>query len=276
MKKQKYSLTAKERKELRSISEKKNVQGTSEEIITDVADGTEDAAVSVAPRKPYKRWMVIVAMTLGLALVLIAVILPFTCSPYRYVENPVAKIQLSNGMTLEFEIFEDTCPIAATNFIFLAKNKFFNNTIIFDIQQGWVRFGNRKTMTSLVSADEEYCAKLKGFEKEHQDNKFGYRLQPDTSADAKRINEEGMLTFNYKLSSNEFFISSMLNCQTNLGGTDYTPTAFGRYLNDETLANIKAIAEMPLDENSPNTTWVGPQTTVMIKSVKLYNLDGKK
>lgn len=275
MKKKKYSLTAKERKELRK-SKDKSAQKSST-VLSDTAETQIGDEQVLAEKKPkLKWWAMLIIMTLGLALVLTAILLPFTCNEYRYVNNPVAKIELSNGMTLEFEIFEDSCPIAATNFIFLAKNKFFNNTIIFDIQQGWVRFGNYKTMTTYVSDDEEYCAKLKGFSESHKDNKFGYRLQADSSSDAKRYNEEGMLTYNYKQSSNEFFISSARNCQTNMNSIDYTPSVFGRYLNDKTLENVKIISEMPLDENSPSIKWKGPSPAILIKNVKLYNLDNKK
>ncbi len=261
-KKQKYSLTANQRKELRHKEETKV---------------REEGVAEVAAKKKVG-WWIIPLLICALALIVTAIVLPFTCSTYSGVKNPVAKIELSNGMNLEFEIYEDTCPIAATNFIFLARNRFFDGTIIYDSQNGWVRFGEFTSMQTYKTQDKNYMADLEGFYDNHADNKLGYRLYADTSSDAGRYGEEGMLTFNYLNSSCQFFMSSQSNCQTRVENStaDYTPTVVGRALNDQTLAHIKSIAELPRNEESPHSIWKNPLPTITIKSVKLYNLDGKK
>ena len=262
-KKQKYSLTANQRKELRQKDESKAKE--------------EESEVKAVPKNKFG-WWIIPLLICAVALIATAIILPFTCSAYSDVKNPVAKIELSNGMNLEFEIYEDTCPIAATNFIFLARNRFFDGTIIYDSQNGWVRFGEFTSMQTYKTEDKEYMDKLEGFYDNHKDNKLGYRLYADTSPDAGRYGEEGMLTFNYLNSSCQFFMSSQANCQTRVENStsDYTPTVVGRALNDQTLEHIRSIAALPRNEDSPHSIWKNPLPTITIKSVKLYNLDGKK
>lgn len=273
MKKQKYSLTASQRKEIRQrkIEKERKKHHLQQEENT---DDTVDSGETVVAKKKFNWWL-IPLLTAGVVLIAIAIILPFSFNPYLLMDNPVAEIELSTGDTLTFEIYEDTCPIAATNFLFLAKNKYFDNTIVFDIQQQWVRFGNRKSMTELVEDDEDYINSLPGFYDNHK-NKMGYRLKADTSSDAKRYKEEGMLVFNYNQSSCEFFISSDKNLQTWLNSVNYTPTVVGRYMNDETLEAVQRIVQMPFDEYSPSTIWKNPSPTVIIKKVRLYNMDNKK
>lgn len=272
MKKQKYSLTANQRKEMRQRKSGKTNKNTPTNV-DGYGEVNNDGEVVQANKK--FNWWLIPLLIAGVALIAVAVILPFSCNPYMFMDNPVAEIELNTGDKLTFEIYEDSCNIAATNFLFLAKNKYFDNTIIFDIQQKWVRFGNYKSMTELVEDDDAYIESLPGFYDNHK-NKMGYRLKPDTSSDAKRYGEAGMLVFDYKQSSCRFFISSDENLQTNLNGVDHTPTVVGRYLNDETLEAVKRITELPIDENTPSTEWKNPKTPVIIKKVRLYNMDNKK
>ncbi|MCI8613021.1 MAG: hypothetical protein HFE48_04915 [Clostridia bacterium] len=274
MKKQKYSLTASQRKNIRNKANDKQEKNRPADFEGNGDVSAETDAVAVVPKK--FNWWLIPLLGAGIALIVIAIVLPFSCGEYRFIDNPVAKIELSTGDVLEFELYEDTCPIAATNFIFLARNKFFDNTIVFDNQQGWVRFGNYKSMTEYVSQDKEYCEKLPGFSEGHKDNKLGYRLRSDSSDDAKRYMEEGMLVFNYNQSSNEFFISSDKNLQTRLDNINYEPTVVGRYLNDKTLAAVKRIANMESNPSSPHSRWRNPIPVVVIKKVSIYNVDKAK
>ena len=257
-KKQKYSLTAEQRKQLRANENSKGVQKE-----------TQTEAVVKEDRK--FGWWIIPLIVCAVALIVTAVVLPFTCSAYSDVKNPVARIELSNGMELEFEIYEDTCPIAATNFIFLAKNKFFDGTIIYDAQRGWARFGDFVSMSTYKRDDKKYMAGLEGFSDVHKNNKLGYRLYADTSPEAKMYGQAGMLVFDYGNSSCQFFMSSDSNLQTGAN----PPTVVGRYLND-TLDKIREIVAMPLNEESPHTLYKNPIPIITIMSVKLYNLDGKK
>ena len=117
---------------------------------------------------------------------------------------------------------------------------------------------------------------LPGFSEGHKDNKLGYRLRSDSSDDAKRYMEEGMLVFNYNQSSNEFFISSDKNLQTRLDNINYEPTVVGRYLNDKTLAAVKRIANMESNPSSPHSRWRNPIPVVVIKKVSIYNVDKAK
>ena len=81
---------------------------------------------------------------LAILLILVALIAPvimYIVNPYRGYKSVIARFNLSNGMKLEFVIEEDKYDTAATNFIFLATNGFFDNTVFYDAQNGWLRFG---------------------------------------------------------------------------------------------------------------------------------------
>lgn len=277
MRKKNYSLTAKERKELRLKKLQKEMgkvpQAESEPEVAEASGSVKFNAKQIA--------IATAAGVVALMCFFMAVVLPFFFGPYRDVENTVAKIALSNGMVLEFEIYENDCPTAATNFIWLAKNKFFDGTIIYDNSNGWVRFGdyvNAETCRSDPNNkdNEAYYKTLTGIYPNHATKPFGYRLKKDSGKDVDRYGECGMLTFDYSNSSCRFFISAKANAQTRIDGRDYTPAAFGRYLNDSTLKNIEDLASL---ENSPlkgGSRWNCPSPFIRIEKVELFNLKSEK
>lgn len=277
MKKRPYSLTAKERKAQRA--EKPAVQQETSEV----SSGAQTAAA--VKKNSNAKWILLTSI-ICLAAILIAVLVPvclFAVNPYRSLkmDNPVAKMTLSNGMTIEYEIYEDTCPVAATNFIFLAKKGFFDGTIIFDTQNDWVRFGGFET-PAIDRSDKstDYAKHFDGMPG-HTENKFGYRLKSDTSVDAKRTTQEGMLIM-MNTNPTYFQVAARDNAQTNLQGNgtsvDCKGTALGRYLNDKSLENIRAITELTRAADYPtrNKPWKGPEYPVRIEKVRIYNIKDKE
>ena len=91
MKKQKYSLTANQRKEMRqrkSGTVKKNVRSENIEESEEFASDTE----AVRGNKKFNLWLIPLLIA-GVALIAIAIILPFSCNPYMFMDNPVAEIE---------------------------------------------------------------------------------------------------------------------------------------------------------------------------------------
>ena len=165
--------------------------------------------------------------------------------PYRGYDDVIARFNLSNGMTLEYVIDEEHYNAAATNFIFLAKNKFFDNTVFFDAQNGWLRFGGYEEQPSLSSwSSTDYTrTHHKARNKEYVEafdalpndrfkdtmNKFGYRLRADTDGRNKEMrNRADMLEFLYSDKTTEIQFSyreQAINVISSVGGTHNTVLA---------------------------------------------------
>ncbi len=288
-KKQKYSLTAKERKAMRKAGYEPVDTRTPEEKEAD------EKAAEAKRRKTRRIVAVVLIVVLAVALIVTAVVLPVVLSRrrYAYVGRPVAEIHLDNGMTLTFEIFEDTCPVAATNFLYLARIGYFDGTIVFDSQNNWVRFGGFEDTASSSQRryNDAFCDGVSDVPKDEDgDNAFTYRLKSDTSSDASRLTgQAGVLSFLYGETATEFQVAAIDNAQTNRPGSSssLSMTAVGRALDDETLSNIAAIAalsrlESSADGHTVHSYWRAPivssdpVTLIRIESVELFNLSGDK
>ncbi len=286
MKKRAYSLTKKERKARQEMQkEKAGVISQSEKTVVESESvlPEENSAIGEEQAAKTERKTVLVITAVILAAVILittAILLPIlftTVYRYRDINNPVARMELSNGMVLEYEIFEDTCPIAASNFIFLARIGYFDNTIIFDSQNNWVRFGGYETETAHRSANKTFTDTVEGINK-YPNSKFGYRLKADTSSEAKMYDQKGILAFLYNDTATEFQVAAIDGAQLTVQGTyskEYRVTACGRAF-EESMPYIEEIAAMARNEQSQHSTWKAPQPTITIKKVKLYNLDRKK
>lgn len=308
MKKQKrtYSLTAKERKAKRAAAEKKKGSLIEPQNSEELSVEAQEQAMVVA-RKRSKRTTVIIGVTVGVAVLLIltAVLVPvilFAVNPYYGSKTVMARFDLSNGMELEFVIDESEYDTAATNFIFLAENKFFDNTVFYDAQNGWLRFGGYVAQPESNSSSDfsrthhrkdstEYCARFKALASskfQRETYKFGYRLRADSKGTEQRLlNQEGVLAFLYSDTATEFQFSyrdQATNQVISLGSNgnqttyDLVPTMVGHAYNDKTIENLKTIAATAkVNENiSTGYQWRPPTPDIMIETVKIYNLDSAK
>lgn len=300
--KRNYSLTAKERKQKRAQAENKNKH-------ENPTVETESAEVQMqAQQKRVKRSAAFVGSmsALAAAILLTAILTPiiaFVVNPYRGYDDVIARFKLSNGMTLEYVIDEEHYDNAATNFIFLAKNKFFDHTVFFDAQNGWLRFGGYEEQPSLSSwSSTDYTrTHHKARNKEYVEafdalpndrfkdtmNKFGYRLRADSDGtNREMLNRAGMLAFLYSDTSTEFQFSyreQPINDIRSVDGTNTTlsPTLVGYPFGEDTEATIAKLAEIAsyAQDNTSITSgykWKPPTDNIYIDSVKVYNLDKSK
>ncbi|MBD5132165.1 MAG: hypothetical protein HDT28_06215 [Clostridiales bacterium] len=304
-----YSLTAKERKQKRIAAENKAKGASGQQKATaPVKEApvetreSEERAMAVAQKRSKTSALVVgavvgVAIILLITALLVPVILLFV-NPYRGQGEVVARFNLSNGMTLEYVIDEDDYDTAATNFIFLAKNKFFDNTVFYDVQNGWLRFGGYEAPpegttsynTSHHKGDSEsYINNFSALPNNRFDKaarKFGYRLNADKNGrDEKQLNKEGILTFRYSDSATEFQMTYREQATNQLvqenGDNsktyDVNSTMVGHALNQKTIENTKAIAELPTQKNTKSEyVYYSLTSNIMINSVKVYNLDQSK
>lgn len=303
-----YSLTAKERKQKRADTA--SVKPAKADAQTDAA---EQEAAMLAAQKKSKNNAVMIGSIIAVAVVLILVailapVIAYLVNPYRDNKNVIARFDLSNGMRLEYVIDEKAYDTAATNFIFLAKNGFFDNTVFFDAQKGWLRFGgydeqpmitgseNTYEKTKHRSRKYDYCYNFKqipnsAFIYDNKDNtldKFNYHLRADNGGtNASLLGHIGVLAYLYSDTTTEFEFAyaaqatndiEMLTTSGNTSTSDLEATMVGYALNDKTISNLAKIAATA----EPNTMitsgyrWRPPSPTIYIEHVKVYNLDKKK
>ncbi|MCH5154148.1 MAG: hypothetical protein J1F71_02945 [Clostridiales bacterium] len=299
--KRSYSLTAKERKQKRMAEQDKRVGRTTVSNDPDKAEApalSPEAQMALNQRRA-KRSAIIVgcAVSVAIVLIIVALIAPvimFIVNPYRGYDYVIAKFKLSNGMELEYVINEKENDTAATNFIFLATNKFFDNTVFYDAQGGWLRFGGyveQPTSSSSTSFERSknriYSADyLKAFSALPNNrfssltDKFGYRLRVDSkkSSDSS-MRQPGALTFRSDTST-EFQLFYGDNAETvpnNINTIECSMVGYA--LNDQTIKNIEVIsAKAALNTNmdSDGFLWKPPTPNIRIESVRVYNLDSSK
>lgn len=300
-------LTAQQRKELRHKEENKR------KALNEPKPELTPEQIAAKAKKKKTLTIIIISISLGVILIATAIILPIVLlrETSKY---PQAVINLSNGEKIEFEIWEESCPIAATNFIFLAKAGFFNDTIIFDVQQNYVgeekeenlsrnymRFGAYTNYNEADRRDKnkDYIAEIKGFDNlkvdirndyrkysDKRENLFGYRLLKDSGTDTSRFGEKGVISYvsntgadfmiNMKQSATKFFSHNDVYEPTG-NGTDLTSyvRAFGRVTDEKSLKVITDILNMQKNKNT-NKNLVGTTPVIKIKNVKISNLNGYK
>lgn len=290
----KYSLTAKQRKEQRMEAKNKEAEKSAKAEKLEAAPATEEvsgeavsevaAEKTVFGLKPSAFAIIIVCAVLAIALIITAILLP-VLSPrfaYRKVDNPVAVIYLSNGETLEFEVYEKEVPNAATNFLYLAKNNYFNGSIIFDRQNNYIRFGGfYDTEYNHRETDESFNAKFKDITKSASAKyKFQYRLSADTSNQAKFGQTEGYLSFMQNSSSTEFQICTVSGSPLTATNGENTRTvnaiSFARCLNEKVMNKLTELYASMENTVSHGSYWKYPAPVVKIEKIKLYNMDNSK
>ena len=231
----------------------------------------------VKTKKSLKVWILsIIAAFIGIAIIASGIIIPIALNDefVKEYENPHAVIELSNGMKLEYEIYEQDCPNGATNFIYLAEIGYFDGTVLFDKQNGFVRFGGwQENDIHRGDANVKFLEKTERAEK-YKNNKFGYRLQKD-SAKNNLLDMVGALSFSYGKSATEFQItaSSEYSMTIENGGT-WEASPFAMATTDKTIENITKIYNLTADDgtNFYHPYFVAPldkDGLIKIKSVKI-------
>ena len=300
-KKPAYSMTAKERKALRREEEEKRnkaaKQATQENADVMPEETVTDAEQAAAPALTKKRlWIPITGIVLALVIILTAVLL-LVFVPRSRSRYPRAEIELSDGRKLTLTIWEEDCPIAATNFIFLSKIDFFTydegdsqGSLMYDVQQNnqYMRFGayydysanaRRDRQTNYVNNISRSIFNVvnldSSYENNAQSNKFGYRLYRDSGTAKDRYHEKYVLSFNN--SSAADFVINMGDNNRNFGSlTTSNLVAFGQFEDEASQKVLDEIFAMEKNENTGISGAVGTQTPVRIRKISFRNLGKKK
>ncbi|MDE7164601.1 MAG: peptidylprolyl isomerase [Clostridiales bacterium] len=302
--KRNYSLTAKERKQKRMAEQNKkagvnsSVQKPKTEQKSNAPTASAEAQMALSQKKS-KRSAIVTGSVIAVAIlmIIVALLVPvilYLVNPYRGYEDVIAKFKLSNGMELEYVIDEDEYDTAATNFIFLATNKYFDNTVFYDAQGGWLRFGGYVAQprtgessssferTNHRSDSADYCSSFAALPNNRFSKvteKFGYRLRVGTD-DTKDslVRQKGALAFRTDTSTEfQFFYGD--NSETVPNDINSIECAMvGHALNEQTIKNIESIRSTAALNTglSSGYLWKPPTPNIMIESVKVYNLKSSK
>lgn len=205
-----------------------------------------------------KRLILFVSALFGIIVLTAGIVLPILLDDEWTNDesvNPYAEVKLSNGMELTFDIWEKECPIAATNFIYLAEEGYFDGTVIFDNTGGWVRFGGWLTDgTHRGDDDQEFLEKYSDRKSDNYDyslNKFGYRLRQDT-ARSSMYSTMGVLSFCYDRSATEFQVAASSSISLTVDGDsggEWKVSPFGM-ANAETIERLQNIYALASDDGS--------------------------
>lgn len=291
-KKKEYSLTSKQRKQMRGIE----VDHVKTNIATDeisFEDGGEGVAFSNK-----NKIMVLSAIGLAVVLILSVIIIAIISANFQYshVDNPVAVIYLSTGDKIELEIFEKEVPDIATNFIYQAKKGLFDDTIIYDNTYEYVRFGSQEDYNVYKTQNETYLKTISDIYKKNDDGSklsldpleyFNYRMYKDTSDTAtsyiNKTNSKWYISLVYNLSGYDYQICTDNGAPTVVGARDggegyqdMSGYSFGMILTEDSYNVAQKIGLMEQTKTSGHTYFAGPAETIKITKVKLYNLDGSK
>lgn len=301
--KRNYSLTAKERKQKRMAEQNKQFAGKTQiskpkvEQKSDAPVLSAEAQMAVSQKRS-KRSTIIVSCVVAVAILLIiaaliAPVIMYVVNPYRGYDDVIAKFTLSNGMELEYVIDEDEYDTAATNFIFLATNKYFDNTVFYDAQGGWLRFGGYVDQplsnstsdykrSNHRSDSEDYCKKFSALPNNKftkVTEKFGYRLRINSEyTNENLVRQLGALTFRTDTATEfQFYYGDFTETVPN-NFSSITCAMVGHALNEKTIKNIQEIRRTAALNShiSDGYYWKPPTPNIKIESVKVYNLNSSK
>ena len=296
-------MTAKERKQKRMAEQTKKADGKSY-ISKPKVEQKSDAPILSAEaqmatsQKRSKRSTVIVSCVVGVAILLIiaaliAPVIMYAVNPYRGYDDVIAKFTLSNGMELEYVIEEDKYDTASTNFIFLATNKYFDNTVFYDAQGGWLRFGGYVDQplsdntsdykrSNHRSDSEDYCKNFGALPNnrfEKATYKFGYKLRiRSEDKNENLVKQLGALTFRTETSTEFQFYYGDYSETVPSDINNIECAMVGHALNEKTVKNIQSIrTTAALNSHlSSGKLWKPPTPNIKIESVKVYNLNSSK
>lgn len=260
-----------------TASQRKQKRIENEPDYVDEADVLTDG--QIAEKKKTRNRILLIAVPVILAIIIIvSVVIPvWFYSDYRYAKNPVVVMNLSNGMTLKYEVYAADAPNLATNFLFLCRIGYFDGNIIFDTQQLLVRFGgyyiedgkyaHRKDDNALISATSKYFK-----DNANKETQFKYKVNRDSAVkfDINSTSAVYGLFGNYNTYCSEYSVLGRVGAKNSEipYNLQYLASAF----DTDTEENIEAILGLKQSDDYYRSKFKTPDDPfITIKSVRVHN-----
>ena len=294
------SLTAAQRKKQNRASVPKHAPSAQtsvvEESVAPIPEvvGAVETGFGHAPLTRKNLWLIILAATLAVLMVTFAILTPLVLIPnvrYGGFDNPVVVFHLSNGERIEIIVFENEVPNAATNFIHLARMGFFNDTIIFDTTNGFVRFGQFEdaTFTQFRTTNERFIRNnVRNMTPPEDwganDSPFDFRLTNQEPASAQAFAGDatsfGMVSAMHNFSGTEFQIGArqggaQLGINSAVVGDQplQTPGRVMGMLTTRSLEVVADIVSMPQMQYSRHRFFTPPAQAITIRRTSVHAID---
>lgn len=149
--------------------------------------------------------------------------------PFPDVPNPTATFTLSDGSVMRFELFVQEAPNTVANFIVLAQSGFYNGLPFFRVIPGALIQSGCPNGDGTGMSDHVIQGEFSANGIENQLSHIRGTISMARQSD-------------YDTASSQFFIM-----QGSYGEYDGYYAAFGRAMDEETLAAIDKIASVPVD-----------------------------
>lgn len=142
-------------------------------------------------------------------------------------------IELDDGREIRLELFPDMAPITVSNFLNLVNNKHYDNTVFHRVIAGFM------IQTGDIAYTENGFSSLKATPAIH-----GEFLENDENTKNTLKHTEGTISMargdSFDSASAQFFI-----CSDTTASLDGKYAAFGRTMDDRSLAIVKEISKIP-------------------------------
>lgn len=145
--------------------------------------------------------------------------------------NPVVKIVLEDGRSIKIELYPEYAPLSVNNFLELVDKKFYDGVIFHRVIENFMIQTGGYYIEDNTLKEKESDKKIKGeFIKNGVNNPLKHKFGTISMA---RTNEMNSAT-------SQFFL-----CSVDTPHLDGMYAAFGKACDEESLAVIKAISEVP-------------------------------
>ena len=219
-------------------------------------------------KTPADKKTLIIVLSVSIAVVLLFVLSIAIWLPNRKLDtggdgtNPIAVIKLSNGMTLEYELYYDVAPRAVSNFIYLAQSGIYNGSMIHKIKDGYAEAGRYKAYASPNNKTDVY---------ENREPKYNYAIRTESGTYNGKISSFGYIST--VSSTNGGHTKSDFRLTVGEDAVNYQihGVVFGFARGDKTLKNLKEIAAIETN----NTDYTPHDRTVISKITIRYNYNKK-
>jgi cyclophilin family peptidyl-prolyl cis-trans isomerase len=234
---------------------------------------SSDAVPVVRSKKLQPKELAVIATSIVLVIALvITAIFVWLRDPKLGTNNPVAIIEVQRGgttMTLEFELFYELAPTAVQNFIHLANQTVFNDSVIHKLEDNQM-FGGRFSSVSPSGNNNDNISIFRRFSnQQNSQNLYSFEVMKIDPHVFGNILQQGYISMVQVNSPTAPMRSEFrINLEDIVHTSGVWGVVFGQYRGEETLRNLRTLARSEVFVGT-----VIPRETIRIRSVRIVAND---